>query len=36
MRSIATRLALTGWALLWLLCMPIPILLVLLLLRGCT
>jgi hypothetical protein len=36
MKNIVTRLAATGWVLLWLLGIPIPILLVLFLLRGCT
>lgn len=31
-----SRLAAAGWGLLWLLGVPIPVLLVLFLLRGCT
>ena len=31
-----TRAGATGWALLWLIGIPIPVLLVLFLLRGCT
>ncbi len=36
MINSATRLAAAGWGLLWLLGVPIPVLLVLFLLRGCT
>jgi hypothetical protein len=35
-RNAVARLAATGWVLLWLLGLPIPILIVLFLLRGCT
>jgi hypothetical protein len=36
LNTIISRAGAAGWALLWLLGVPIPILLVLFLLRGCT
>jgi hypothetical protein len=35
MHGPVARRAATGWSLVWLLAMPIPILIVLLVLRGC-